>query len=113
MTVARMSINLRSPAVKTVPRSTHLYARSDPATRGFPQRLPHGGGSITSAAAVAARVPPARPRTHRHDRRTASQRTREPSPQRPAEHERGAWASVARTSPSIVAYVEDEGKSES
>jgi len=43
-----MSINLRSPAVKTVPRSTHLYARSDPATRGFPQRLPHGGGSITS-----------------------------------------------------------------
>jgi len=109
-----MSINLRSPAVKTVPRSTHTYARSDHAiSEGSRSACPTVAARSRAAAAVAARVPPARPRTHRHDRRTASQRTREPSPQRPAGHELEAWASGTRTSPSIVAYAEDEGKSES
>jgi len=97
--------------VKTVPRSTHLYARSDPViSEDSRSACPTVAARSRAAAAVAARVPPARPRTHRHDRRTASQRTREPSPQRPAGHELEAWASGTRTSPSIVAYAEDEGR---
>ena len=77
---------------------------------------PTAAARSEAAAAAAARTPPAPPGdAHRPSRRTASLVERSPVitavPWRDTSWR--LWASVARTSPSIVAYAEDEGKSES